>query len=464
VRFVLRPYQQTIVDKLRDSYRQGFRAPLLCSPVASGKMVMFAVITEAAAAMGKRITILTHRRELLLQGSRGLLEIGVQHGIISPRHSMTHDHVQVASKDTLVRRLGRAQVPDLIVLDECHHCTNGSTWGKILDYYPSAKLLGVTATPSRLDGRGLGIKSGGYFDTMVHGPSVRDLIDMGFLSRPVVFAPPIQYETKGMRKRFGDYVTSDVAERLDKPTITGCAVEHYQKLCPGAPAIAFCASVAHAEHVAAQFNAAGIDSVSVDGTLPDAIRRSRINDLSTGAIKVLASCDLISEGLDIPVVTAAILLRPTQSTGLFIQQVGRAMRIHPGKTHAIILDHVGNTLTHGLPDEEREWSLDGDNNGKKASTGEANPYVQCDNCYRMYYRTEMVCPECGHKRTVQARELEQIEGELEEIREVQRAKIQLRREEGMCGSLDELQELGRARGYKPGWAFMRWSARQKRRT
>ena len=459
----LRPYQQTIVDKLRDAYRQGFRAPILSSPVASGKMVMFAFITEGAAAMGKRVTILTHRRELLLQGSRGLMEIGVPHGIIAPGHSMTRDNVQVASKDSLVRRLDRVQAPDLIVLDESHHCVNGSTWGKILDAYPSAKLLGVTATPSRLDGRGLGVKSGGYFDTMVHGPSVGKLIELGFLSRPVVYAPPIQYETKGMRKRFGDYVASDVAERLDKPTITGCAVQHYQRICPGVPAIAFCASVAHAEHVAEQFNAAGIDSVSVDGTLPDAVRRSRIDDLASGGIKVLASCDLISEGLDIPVVTAAILLRPTQSTGLFIQQVGRAMRIHPGKKNAIILDHVGNTHQHGLPDEEREWSLDGDNNGKRAEAGEVNPYVQCDNCYRMYTRLELKCPECGHERTVQQRELEQIEGELEEIREVERKKIQLRREEGMCGSLEELKELGRARGYKPGWAWIRWQSRQRRR-
>ena len=459
----LREYQHDLINNIRSEYRHGAEAVLLQSPTGSGKTIMFAYITESAARKGKRIIILVHRQELLLQTSRALFGIGVQHGIIAPGHSMTKDHVQVASVQTLVRRLAQMQAPDLLIIDEAHHTAAGS-WQKILAAYPEALLLGVTATPTRLDGKGLGKKSGGVFDTLVNGPSVKYLTELGFLSPSVVYCPKTDIDLSGLRRKFGDFIASEVNERVDKPTITGSAVEHYLKLCPGVPAIAFCASVKHAEHVARQFNEAGISAVSIDGTMPDWERKSAIYGLAKGRYKLLSSCDIVSEGTDIPVVTAGILLRPTQSTGLCLQQMGRTLRIFPGKTESIILDHVGNCLKHGFPDDEREWSLDGENNGKRKNGGnEVIFYTQCEGCYRLFPKTDPACPNCGWVRPVMSREIETVEGELKRItqEEKEALRINMRKEVGKARTKEELEAVARARGYKSGWVYNIMRARQK---
>jgi superfamily II DNA or RNA helicase len=269
--------------------------------------------------------------------------------------------VQVASVQTLARRLGKTRInPALIIIDEAHHACAGS-WRNILSAFPRARLLGVTATPCRLDGQGLGKSSGGYFDRLIQGPSVRELINAGHLAQPIVYAPPVGADFSGVHVRMGDYVAEEQAAALDKPTITGCAIDHYRRICPGVPAIAFCASVKHAEHVAEQFDAAGFPAVSLDGTLDSKTRKHRIAALANGQIKILTSCEIISEGTDIPVVTACIMLRRTMSTGLYLQQAGRCLRPHPQKTNSIILDHVGNVFQHGFPDDDREWALDAPN-------------------------------------------------------------------------------------------------------
>jgi DNA repair protein RadD len=467
VTITLRPYQTRDVERLRAAYRSGHRAPLYVLPTGGGKTYTFAYITSQAAARGNRVLILVHRQELLLQSSESLDSIGVDHGLIAPGHTMTTDPVQVASVQTLVRRLDRITPPDLIVIDESHH-SGAETWGKILRAFPEARLLGVTATPCRLDGAGLGTVAGGFFDCMVQGPTIMDLIEEGYLSRPKVYAPPTGVDLSGVHTRMGDYVKSEMAAAIDKPKITGSAVEHYRRLCAGVPAIAFCASVAHAEHVAEEFRTAGFRAASIDGGMADGERKGRIRDLGSGGLQILTSCDIISEGTDIPVVGAALLLRPTQSLGLFLQQVGRALRPYPGKQHAVILDHVGNCLRHGLPDEEREWSLEG-HKGSRASAKSQDVNVrtrQCERCYGVH-RPAPRCPFCGHEYD-DAPLPEQVDGELREIDEEQaeflrRAK---RREVGkavaMANSLAELQALAKEFGYAPGWAWHRWQMKRGR--
>lgn len=356
----LRPYQVQAVAELRDCYRRGARAPLYQLPTGGGKTVVFCHISEGATKRGKSVWIVVHRQELLYQCSRALEGLGVMHGLIAPGFTPGIEHVQVASVQTLVKRLdsGRAAPPDLIVLDEAHHATAGS-WRKIIEACPNSRLLGVTATPVRLDGQGLGVAGGGVFDALVSGPTIPELIAQGFLSPPVVYAPPTQLDLSGVRMVGGDYAQGEIGRRMDKPTITGDVVAHYRRICNGAPAIAFCASVEHAKHVAADFRGAGFRAESLDGKMPDGQRKTLIDELGRGHLNVLTSCDIVSEGTDIPVVMAAILLRPTASMGLYLQQVGRALRPAPGKTRAVILDHVGNCLRHGLPDEDREWSLAG---------------------------------------------------------------------------------------------------------
>ncbi len=423
--------------------------------------IMFASITEGAAARGNRVMILVHRQELLNQCSMALEEIGVPHGLIAPGRTQTYDLVQVASVQTLVRRLDRVPRPNLLILDEAHHAPAGS-FSKIIDHYRSARLLGVTATPVRLDGRGLGIHAGGYFDRLVKGPTVRELIDLGYLSRPIVYAPPIGADLKGLHHRFGDFVAKEAAGILDKPTITGNAVAHYLRICPGVPAIAFCTSVEHAEHTAERFRNAGVPSESIDGTLDDRTRRHRIESLADGRIKVLTSCEIISEGTDIPVVTAAILLRPTESLGLCLQQMGRAMRIHPSKKNTIILDHVGNVFRHGMPDDDREWSLYGEAGEKRRK---ADPTVvenvQCERCYLVFPAWLAQCPSCGWVRE-NGRKVEEIEGELQEVQRIEqemRDRFTRRREIFAANTYEKLLLLADKLGYKKGWAWHLWQHR-----
>lgn len=458
----LRPYQESAVADLRAAYGAGRRAPLFVLPTGGGKTFVFCYVSDQAVSRGNRVLILVHRQELLLQASRSLDTIGIKHGLISPAFPESSMHpVQVASVQTLIRRLARGHYkPDLIIVDEAHHATAGS-WRKVIDAFPKARVLGVTATPVRTDGTGLGE----IFDEMVVGPSIGELIRQGFLVKPVVYGPPVQVDLKGVRKRGGDWDAKDLATRVDKPKITGNAVEHYRKLCHGKPAIAFCASVEHSEHVAADFRANGYRAVKLDGMMDDKDRKKAIDDLANGRLDVIASCDIVSEGTDIPVVEAAILLRPTQSTSLFLQQVGRALRPAPGKDRAIILDHVGNCLRHGMPDDDRDWSLEGVTaKHKAANDNDGPPIKQCEKCYAVFHASP-VCPQCGHVHEIKGRKLEEDGGELEEITEARAAMIRAerKREEREAKSLEDLQELAKKRGYSPGWAYFRFKARERGR-
>lgn len=456
----LRPYQLDIDTAIRESLKAGKRRPLIVSPTGSGKTVIFSHIAGGAGRKGKRVWILVHRQELIDQTSRTMRDFDVPHGIIAAGWPVDPlPHVQIVSVQTVVRRVSGLIPPDVIIVDECHHAAAG-TWAKILGAFPRAVVLGFTATPERLDGKGLA----DAFDEIIRGPEVHWLIENSFLCQPVYYAPPNQLNLDGLHVRGGDFARDETAEMMDKPMITGDAVEHYRRLCPGAPAVAFCASVAHAEHVAQAFNAAGFTAATLDGTLDRIERRRRVNALKDGSLRVLTSCEIISEGFDIPVVTAAILLRPTKSLGMHLQQIGRVLRPAPGKTRAIILDHVGNCLRHGLAEEVREWSLDGRPKKKKASDDDdAPPVRQCPKCYACHVPAP-TCPECGHTYEIKVRKLEQQDGELVELSAEWIAK-QRKQEQGQAQSFEDLVALGKARRYRNAvfWAKRVWNSRQQRR-
>lgn len=457
---ILRDYQRDLVVEIRDAYRHGFRAPLLQLSTGAGKTIIFCDIVERVARADHSAYILVHRQELLRQASDHLNLLGIPHGNIAAGRAITGDPIQIASVQTLVRRLDKLPRPDLIIIDEAHH-SNAASWRKIISTWSSSRLLGVTATPMRLDGTGLGKQSGGYYDYLICGPSTKELIRQGYLSRPVVYAPPIGADLTGIKTVAGDFDMKETSQRIDKPTITGCAIEHYSRICGNAPAIAFCASIKHAEHIANQFNAAGIAAADLHGGLDDNTRKHRIASLGNGQLRVLTSCDLISEGTDIPIVTTAILLRPTQSPGLYLQQCGRALRPFPGKAAAIILDHVGNWERHGLPDESRQWSLDSE---RKLSRNKKQGLQirMCEQCYAVIPATVLICPQCGAKKDVKERKLNQVPGELCEVTEdrAAAARINLKREQGMARSLQDLLRIAAARRYNPGWAFNVYNARK----
>jgi superfamily II DNA or RNA helicase len=440
----LRPYQQRAIDDLRDAYRSGARAPLLVLPTGGGKTIVFSTIAASAAAKGNRVLILVHRRELIHQASSKLQWIGLQHGIIAAGVPATDAPVQIASVQTLARRLARMDwQPGLIIIDEAHHATAGQ-WARVLDHWPDAYRLGVTATPCRLSGEGLR----SAFDAMVLGPSVADLINAGFLSPARIYAPPVVADLNGIRTRAGDYANDQAAAAMDRPTVTGDAIAHYQRLAAGQQAIAFCCNVAHAVSVCDAFKTAGIGAALLLGDTQD--RDAVVAQYAAGVIRVLVTVDVVSEGFDVPAASCAVLLRPTQSLGLYLQQVGRVLRPAPGKDAAIILDHVGNVPRHGFPDDPREWSLA---EGAVKRSGTAAPSVRtCPECYAAF-KPAPICPVCGAQcQPIKSRVIRQIAGELQELKRTEQRTA--RREQGQARTLQELIHLGQARGMKNpvGWA------------
>jgi len=443
----LRPYQHQLITDIRLQYQLGKRSVLAVLPTGGGKTVCFSHIAQAAAKKGNRVCILVHRQELLDQASRCL---PVPHGRIQANRSMDLSHsVQVASVQTLARRLHLLPRDffQLLVVDEAHHTTAG-TWARTLEHFHQSHLLGVTATPIRGDGRGLGE----HYQSMVQGPSAAWLTDNGFLAPAKVLAPP-GFSSAGLRKRMGDFDMSQAGELLQQGQAMGDCLTHYRQHLAGQTAIAFCCSVAHAEAVARLFQDAGIAAASIDGNTDSTRRRQLLIDLGTGSLKVLTSCALIGEGVDVPSVGGCILLRPTASVGLHLQMIGRCLRPQPGK-RAVILDHVGNSLRLGHHLEEREWSLDG---GTKRDR-EASPSVKvCPSCFSTAASAAQVCSECGHRFSPEVRELKQVEGELKELAVTQR------REQGTAQSLEDLRQLAKQRGYKPGWAERVYQSRLAKR-
>jgi DNA repair protein RadD len=481
----LRSYQNDCVVSIRECFTNKIKSVLTVLPTGGGKTVIFTYISQQSALKNKRVMILVHRVELLNQTSKALNNFDVEHGLINPKYTPNFNaSVQVASVQTLIKRLGYLSAvnwePDIIVVDEAHHATAGS-WRKIINHFPNSKVLGVTATPIRSDGQGLGIQCGGLFDELIEGPTMPWLMDQGFLVRPRIFGTPEALDFSNVNNSMGDYAKNDLSNMLDKPTIIGSAVDHYRELCPNTPAIVFCVSVAHAEHTAQEFRNSGFKFYSIDGNTDDDLRKQLIDALTTGSIDGLTSCDLIGEGTDIPRATTAIELRPTQSKGLNLQQRGRVLRpvYAPGydletkdgrlaaiaaseKPFAFILDHVGNSIRHGLPYDEQEWSLEGEKRKKGGKKQIQSIKVDmCESCFAMY-EPAAVCPQCGHVNKVRDTTPKQVEGTLTEITAENLIRKEKRTEQGQAESLEDLKRIAKERGYKTGWANAIYSSRQKK--
>ena len=452
----LRPYQVPLVEAARDAIARR-QSMILVAPTGSGKTVCFAYLTAQCAAKGQAVTILVHRHELMEQVSATLTAFGVEHGCIAPSYPWHRKRpVQVASVMSLRNRLADYPSPDVLICDEAHHCCSPS-YQKIFDAYAHAARLGFTATPERLDGKGLM----GQFGAMFVGPQPRELMDLGALCDYRLFAPPVTY-TNGLHRRMGDYDQKALAEVTDTPSITGDAIEHYRSLSPGQRALVFTVTISHARHVAARFVDAGHAAASIDGTMVPAERHRVISDFASGRCGILTSCDLVSEGYDCPGIEVAILLRPTMSLGRYLQQVGRALRPYPGKTRAIILDHAGNSSRHGFPDDVRDWTLEGRAKKAKGDAGEVAVSARtCGACYLAVRAPALACPYCGTVFPIVAREVVEVAGELVEVDRLAARREQLR-DQGRARDLAALQALGKQRGHRPAWAWMVWNARSRK--
>lgn len=456
----LRPYQLKAVEEIRAAYRVGKRAPLLVSPTGSGKTCVFSFIAQGASAKGNRTLILTHRQEIMRQIGDALDDFKCPYsqiwsGALFVAEAPTH----IASVQTLVRRLAylnRPSDPDLIVIDEAHHSVCES-YKRIIAAYPNAKILGVTATPQRLDGSGLGE----IFDSMILGPSVQELIDHNFLSKPVYYAPPSSVDVGRLKILAGDYRRDQAEAMMDKPSITGSAVEHWKLHANGLPAIAFCTSLKHAANVSAEFRNAGFTSEVIDGTLDIDERKRRTDEFRRGNMHVLVSCEIINEGFDVAGAHCGIMLRPTASLALHLQQIGRILRPCLGKSRALILDHVGNCLRHGLAEEPRDWSLDAKRRRRSSLVTIHNR--QCPQCYAVFAPNPK-CPQCGYEFPVKPRAVNHIKGTLSELtaEQISEQKKRARMEVGMARDFASLLAIEKHRGYKKGWAYFQWRIKRKR--
>ena len=333
-----------------------------------------------------------------------------------------------------------------IAVHNCHHAT-AKTWRNVIDAYPNAYVVGLTATPARLGGQGLG----DVFDSLVIGPTAKELIQQGHLAPYRYFAPPQVADLSGIKIKLGDYDNAELAIRMDKPAIIGDAISHYQRLAAGKRAIVYCASVDHSKNTAAAFQAVGIPSMHIDGTTPAGTRRQAIADFKTGNIRILSNVDLVGEGLDVPGCEAVVLLRPTASLTLYLQQSMRGMRPdkeNPGKC-CVILDHVGNAMTHGLPDEPREWSLEGIKKRSRDTVATIGARV-CMGCYAVI-KPKPVCEYCGYVFNMTPRQLAEEAGELVQFTAIE--KKNARMQVGMARTIADLKEIAAARNYKPGWIW-----------
>lgn len=456
----LRPYQEDMLVRTRAALQRHKRV-LLQAPTGAGKTALTVYMMGRAAEQGKRSMFLVHQTELLSQTSRALWAQKLEHGMIAAGRSRSRQPAQVASVQTLVRRLDQYERPDLIIIDECHRSASAS-YQAILEHWPGVRVVGLTATPQRTDGKGLD----DTYETIVLGPSIRELMDAGYLCDYEIFAPPNTIDLSSVKTRMGDYDKGELEATLDKPTITGDAVATYRKHASGKRCVVMCVSIKHAEHVRDSYLAAGVPAEMIEGSMTNKEREEVLNRMRTGQTLVIAQVQLLIEGVDIPSIEVVQWLRPTQSLIVWMQGNGRGLRPSPGKQSLLILDQVGNWSRHGLPDDDREWSLEGRKKGKRKSDDEPDVRVQqCQQCYHVFRPGVSECPSCGAPvERKEPRKLEVVEGELQRI-EADLLRRETRREQGQARGLQQLVELGINRGMKrpDAWAVNVFCSRSGRK-
>lgn len=431
---VLRGYQKQLYDDIHAEWGKGARNVLAVAPTGSGKTSTFAKVIHDH--QGASIAI-AHRNELVSQISMSLARNGVRHRIIGQKdliRTCVGLHVSelrrsyfdpdaahgVAGVDTLVKR-----PPDnpwfrqvsLWVLDECHHLMADNKWGKATALFPNAKGLGVTATPLRADGRGLGRHADGLTDVMVESPGMRDLIGMGFLTDYRIFAPPSDINLANVpTSAGGDFSPEPLRAAVHKSHIVGDTVQHYLRIAGGKRGITFAVDVESAAELAAAYRQAGVPSEVVSANTPPALRQAILARFARGDLKQLTNVGLFDEGYDCPAIEVVSMARPTQSFGLYAQQFGRALRPMEGKQHAIIIDHVSNVLRHGLPDAPRVWTLDRRERRSRGKPDDVIPVRTCPSCLSVYERIYRECPFCGHYPEPAGRSgPEMVDGDLAEL-------------------------------------------------
>lgn len=489
----LRPYQADDIKGIRLEFKNGANCVVYVLSTGGGKSVILMEIASGAEKKGSITYAVAHKAELIEQLSLTLCKAGVEHNLIVPHNKLaaikmaqykafgrifynSQSKIYVGSVQTINKRLDTLPAANLIILDEGHHYVEDSDWSQLVQRNPQAKTLLLTATPARTDKKGLGRGQGGFADAMVVGPSMGWLIEQGYLSQYKVYTTSKQWDLTGVKTgKDGDFTGKSLEKITDKPSIVGDAISHYKKLAYGMKAMSFSVSIEASKHTCELFNAAGIPSVHVDGTMKDAERRQAIKEYAEGKYMMICCESLIDEGFDLEAISqikgatidCLIDLSPTQSLIRSMQRWGRILRPKEGKV-AVIIDHAGNILRHGLPEMEREWSLDGEFSGKSASSEKTIAVRTCQECFHIHL-PEPECPSCGFIYPIQQRVVEEKEGDLVELTKEDKEMIkrqamwQRKREQAQCETLQDLLEYAREKGYKTSWANHIWASRQAKK-
>ncbi len=452
----LRPYQDRVIARVADEIAAGHRRVLLVAATGSGKTVIAGEIIDRATARGERVLFLAHRRELITQASQKLHAVGIDAGIIQAGFPMRLGQpVQVASIQTLHARAIRGKAielpqADLVIVDEAHHC-RARTYRNLIAAYPSAIIIGLTATPCRGDGRGLG----NVFDALVECPPVQELIDAGYLVPTRVYAPS-RPDLKGVKVERGDYAEGQLAKRMDDAKLIGDIVEHWLRLAEGRKTVVFATGVAHSVHLRDEFRRAGVVAEHIDGSTPTEERDAILKSLSRGAVDVVTNCMVLTEGWDQPDVSCLVLARPTKHAGLFRQMIGRVLRPAPGKVDALVLDHAGAVFEHGFVEEPVRWTLDEDKraiNPVHASRSEhrAPSLTTCPHCHAIRLEGHP-CTICGWRPQPKPRAIDTAAGELGQVDRALRTRNHEWSYEEKARFHRQLLYIARERGRKDGWA------------
>jgi DNA repair protein RadD len=416
----LRPFQQAAVDQIERAIADEHRKLLFVAPTGSGKTVVASEFVRRLIANYKRVLFLAHRREIIGQTSRKLDANGIFHGVIlagRDKQLRPMAQVQVASVMTLWSRGIRSsamEMPpaDVVIVDEAHH-GRAKTYQLILDAYPDAVVVGLTATPCRGDGRGLG----NVFEEMIEAPQVQELIDLGFLVPTKIYAPVQNVDRllRGVRTQTGDYVVSQLEQRMNTDALVGDIVEHWLKYAERRRTVAFAVDVAHSIHIRDEFIRAGVRAEHLDGGTAIPEREAILERLASGETEVVSNCGVLIEGWDLPAVACAVLARPTKQMGLYRQMIGRILRPAEGKQNAIVLDHSGAVWRYGRPEDHVEWTLDTDRRAENAThqkrqRGEGK-LLECPSC-----QVVIGIPPCGHcgwePAPRRGRDVDVVDGEL----------------------------------------------------
>ena len=426
---MLRPYQNDLVERCFDLWNQDVGAICMVLPTGGGKTLTF---SEIVRLRDTPTVCIAHRQELVLQISESLARFGISHQVIAPaavqkycsaRHLELFERnyvevnakVAVAGVQTLLRRADTLssfiRQVRFWVQDECHHMLPDNQWGRAAALFNNAKGLGVTATPLRLDRQGLD----GCFNELVVGPTMRELINDGYLAEYRIFCPPASVNRAQIEvSRSGEFRADSLRDVTGRSQIVGDVVDNYMRLAAGKRGLVFTVDVEGAERQAQAFRQAGVPAKMLSAQSSDRERVEALDELKRGDVKVITNVDLFGEGFDCPALEVVHMARPTQSYGLYVQQFGRALRPLEGKTHGILIDHVNNVLTHGLPDAPRQWSLAGVT--RQETDPDDIPLRACAACLAPYTGYRVVCPYCGFAPEPAGRTtLQEVDGDLEEL-------------------------------------------------